>query len=218
LNKSTTAQGAHVVTALFEDELCRYTCASYAVAVDSCTSALALCLMRENVRGMEISIPERTFMSVPCQIIIAGAKVKWLPVDGDSISGAYQLLPTRIYDSALRFTADMYVPNSLMCVSFTGPNKILKLGRGGAILCDNKADYEWFKKVRNSGRSECSYHDDNFTMIGMGVYMNPQIAALGLLLIGQLYDLDGNKKENLDLCLPYPKLSRFACYQKPIEP
>lgn len=94
-----------------------------------------------------------------------------------------------------------------MCVSFTGAYKHLKLGKGGAILCDRREDYEWFKRARNSGRGECSYHDDTFTMLGRNCYMMPQVAAQGLLLMGQFYHTDGTKKEMPDLMLPYPDLS-----------
>lgn len=209
-----SAQGAHRITQSFEEELCRYTGAPYAVAVDNMSNALALCLMREDSRGLTITIPERTYPSVPCEIIMSGYHVAWSTVTGETITGAYQLKPTRIWDSALRFTADMYLPGQLMCISFTGAYKHLKLGKGGAILCDNKEDYEYFKKARNSGRSECSYHVDNFTMLGRNCYMMPQVAAQGLLLIQQFYNLDGTKKHNPDITLPYPNLSKFPIYNQ----
>ena len=206
------AQGAHIVTAMFEQALCDYTGAPYAVAVDSGTSAMELCLMAENVKGMTIEIPNHTYMSVPCSILLAGAIVRWRYISGNTITGAYRLGATRIWDSALRFTADMYIPESLMCLSFTGAYKHLKLGKGGAILCDREGDYEWFKRARNSGRNECSYHTDDFKMLGRNVYMMPMIAAQGLLLINQFYNLDGTKKDMPDLTLPYPDLSRFPIY------
>ena len=209
-----TANGPHIVTALFEQELCRYTSAPFAVAVDSCSSALELCLWRENVKGTEISIPERTYMSVACAVLLAGARIKWIQVEGETLTGTYRLWSTRIWDSALRFTADMYLGGALMCISFTGPNKHLKLGKGGAILCDRKEDYEWLKRARNSGRGEMSYHVDNFTMLGRNCYMMPQVAAQGLLLMNQFYNLDGTKKSNPDLTLPYPKLSQFPIYNQ----
>lgn len=197
---------------MFEAALCDYTGAPYAVAVDSATSALALCLMAENVRDQFIEIPNRTYPSVPCEIVLAGAKVRWSHVSGNTITGAYRLGATRIWDSALRFTADMYIPESLMCISFTGAYKYLKLGKGGAILCDRGEDYEWLKRARNSGRGECSYHDDKFTMLGRNCYMMPMIAAQGLLLINQFYNLDGTKKDMPDITLPYPDLSQFPVY------
>lgn len=212
-----SAQGAHKVTADFEQELCRYTGAPYAVAVDNGSNALSLCLFRENVRGKTITIPNRTYPSVPCEIRIAGAKIHWekVPPEQRTLTGAYRLKPTRIWDSALRFTADMYLPGQLMCISFTGAYKHLKLGKGGAILCDRELDYDWFKKARNSGRSECSYHEDNFTMIGKNYYMMPMIAAQGLLLMNQFYELDGAKKHMPDATLPYPDLSVFPIYTAP---
>jgi len=170
--------------------------------------------MYEKVRGMEITIPSRTYPSVPCEIIHAGAKVNFTPVEGKTIKGAYQLYPTNVWDSALRFTADMYVPGTHMCVSFTGPYKHFKLSKGGAILTDNEDAYFWFKRARYSGRRECSYHEDHFDMLGWNFYMMPELAARGLLLMNQFYTTKGKKKTNPDLELPYPDLSKFEIYTK----
>lgn len=211
------AQGAHKITAEFEQALCDYTGAPFAVAVDNASNALALCLLHEDVQGMEIGVPCRTYMSVPCEVILAGATVRWVHVEGETLKGAYRLYPTRIWDSALRFTAGMYIKGQMMCVSFTGPHKHLKLGKGGAILLDDESAYRWLKKARNSGRDECSYHVDNFTQLGRNCYMMPQVAAQGLLLMTQFYELDGTKKDMPDLCLPYPDLSRFKVYQQKYE-
>jgi dTDP-4-amino-4,6-dideoxygalactose transaminase len=202
----------HEVTRAFERELCRYTGAPHAVALDNCTSAIFLALMHEDVRGKTVSIPARTYMSVPCAILQAGAKVNFLPVDGPSITGKYWLEGTRVIDSALRFTAGMYIPGSLMCLSFTGPYKHLKLGKGGAILTDDPQADAWFRRARFSGRREISYHDDVFDMLGWNFWMAPQIAALGLHLMPQFWNLDGTPKDNADLTLPYPDLSGFQAY------
>lgn len=206
-----SAQGIHKITEQFEAELCRYTGAPYAVAVDNMSNALWLCLVYLFAEEKTIYIPSHTYPSVPCEIMLAGGNVKF----EDSpklLKGAYQLRPLPIWDSALRFTADMYMPGQYQCISFTGQYKHLKLGKGGAILTDNQTAYKWFKKARNSGRDECSYHDDNFTMIGRNCYMHPSVAALGLQLIGQFYNLDGSKKDMPDIELPYPDLSKFPVY------
>ena len=141
----------------------------------------------------------------------AGAKVKFEKVKGKSIKGAYPLKPTNIYDSALRFTADMYIPGSHMCLSFTGPYKTFKLSKGGCILTDNYDAYLWFKRARYSGRRECSYHDDNFDMLGWNFYMMPELAARGLLLMGQFYCNDV-KTHQEDIEMQYPDLSKFKIY------
>jgi len=44
--------------------------------------------------------------------------------------------------------------------------------------------------------------------------MMPELAARGLLLMNQFYNLDGTKKVTQDLTLPYPDLSKFEIYQK----
>jgi len=208
------AQGIYKITEEFEEKLAHYTGAPYVVALDNLSNALFLALKYEQIEGQTITIPARTYPSVPCEIIHAGGKVNFTPVEGNTIKGAYPLEPTNVWDSALRFTADMYLPGTHMCVSFTGPYKHFKLSKGGAILTDNKEAYEWFKRARFSGRNECSYHDDYFDMLGWNFYMMPELAARGLLLINQFYNLDGSKKSNEDLELPYPDLSKFEIYTK----
>jgi dTDP-4-amino-4,6-dideoxygalactose transaminase len=208
------ANGVYKITEDFEQELSKYTGAPYVVTVDNMSNALFLCLMYEKVNGMELSIPSRTYPSVPCEIIHAGAKVNFTPVECNTIKGPYQIKPTKVWDSALRFTADMYMPDTHMCVSFTGPYKHFKLSKGGAILTDDYKASLWFKRARYSGRRECSYHDDNFDMLGWNFYMMPELAARGLLLMNQFYNINGEKKMNEDLELPYPDLSSFEIYTK----
>jgi dTDP-4-amino-4,6-dideoxygalactose transaminase len=225
----------HKITAEFEKALCDYTGAPYAVAVDNCSNALFLALYYElhvqspydkDVKGYSydkqtITIPRHTYPSVACEIIHAGGKVEF--IDNSKfgfpdyfVKGAYFLRNTIVMDSALHFTHDMYVPSTHMCLSFTGPYKHLKLGKGGAILTDDEQAYKWLKKARFSGRAECSYHEDNFDdcpVIGWNFYMLPEIAARGLQMITQFYNQDGTPRHNEDLCLPYPDLSKFKLWQ-----
>lgn len=208
------ANGVHKITEEFEKSLSDYTGAPYVIAVDNQSNGIFLSLMYEKIKGIEISIPCRTYPSIPCEIIHAGGKVKFKPVEGKTLKGAYRLEPTKVWDSALRFTSDMYIPNSHMCISFTGPYKHLKLSKGGAILTDDFNAWLWFKRARYSGRRECSYHDDNFDMLGWNFYMMPELSARGLLLMAQFYNGDGSRKENADLELPYPDLSKYEIYKQ----
>jgi dTDP-4-amino-4,6-dideoxygalactose transaminase len=209
------AEGAHKITQEFEAALCAYTGAPYCVCVDNASNAIFLTLMYQDVRGKEITIPNRTYPSVPCEIIHAGGIVKWYGscLDG-TLRGAYPLIGTRTWDCALRFTHAMYDYNTFMCLSFTGPFKHLKLSKGGAILTDDYAAYLWFKRARFSGRRECSYHDDHFDMLGWNMYMLPEIAARGLLMMAQFYDRFGRPIENEDIEMVYPDLSKFEIYQQ----
>jgi dTDP-4-amino-4,6-dideoxygalactose transaminase len=207
------AQGVYKITEDFEEKLSEYTGAPFAIAIDNASNALFLCLMYENVKGKEIEIPNRTYPSVPCEIIHAGAKVKFNILNGKTIKGCYQLKPTNIWDSALRFTCNMYIPNSHMCLSFTGPYKHLKLSKGGAILTDDEKAYKWFKRARFSGRRECSYHDDDLSMLGWNFYMMPEVATRGLLLMNQFYDINGKPLSNEDKEIEYPDLSKYHIYK-----
>jgi len=209
------ANGVYTITENFEKALSDYTGAPYVVTVDNQSNALFLALfLKKNINTDTIEIPSRTYPSVPCEIIHAGLKVAFNPVEGNTIKGAYQLKGSNVWDSALRFTADMYKPDTHMCISFTGPYKHFKLSKGGAILTDSLEAYHWFKRARYSGRRECSYHDDYFDMLGWNFYMMPELAARGLLLMNQFYNIDGTKKQNQDLELPYPDLSKFEIYKK----
>ena len=71
------ASGVYKVTAEFEQKLADYTGAKYVVTVDNASNALFLALMYEKVKGKTITIPSRTYPSVPCEIIHAGAKINW---------------------------------------------------------------------------------------------------------------------------------------------
>jgi dTDP-4-amino-4,6-dideoxygalactose transaminase len=213
------ANGVYKITEDFEKALSEYTGAPYVITVDNQSNALFLALyyeknVKKSITSEHITIPARTYPSVPCEIIHAGLKVKFDSVEGNTIKGAYQLKGSNVWDSALRFTSDMYVPDTHMCISFTGPYKHFKLSKGGAILTDDEKAYFWFKRARYSGRRECSYHEDHFDMIGWNYYMMPELAARGLLLMNQFYTSKGEKKHQEDLELPYPDLSVFDVYTK----
>lgn len=203
--------GVHDITAQFEDEICRYTGAPFCVALDNASNALFLSLYYQNVVNQVIEIPSHTYPSVPCEIIHAGGIVQFV-TSNKTLTGAYRLGKTRTFDSALRFTCDMYIPDSFMCLSFTGPFKTLKLGKGGAILTDDSHAYRWFKRARFSGRRECSYFDDELDCLGWNFYMMPEIAALGLHMMPQFYDRAGVPVPQPDLELTYPNLSKFPIY------
>lgn len=205
------------ITNEFERRLAEYTGAPYVVTVDNQSNGLFLSLYYENyvnksIKADKIIIPNRTYPSVPCEIIHAGLKVGFRQVKGKTIKGSYNLEGTNVWDSALSFTTGMYKKETHMCISFTGPYKHFKLSKGGAILTDNLEAYHWFRRARYSGRRECSYHDDNLDMLGWNFYMMPELAARGLLLMGQFYNGEGNPKHNEDLELPYPDLSKFPIY------
>lgn len=206
-----TAKSVYKITEDFEKVIAEYTGSPYCVAVDNCSNALFLALTYYNVKGQEIEIPCYTYPSVPCEVIHAGGIPVFIP-SSSRLKGTYRLSPTTVYDSALRFTCDMYIPESFMCLSFTGPYKHLKLGKAGAILTDDYAAYCWFKKARFSGRKEMSYHQDDLDQLGWNFYLSPEISARGILLMNQFYDENHMPIPQEDKELPYPNLSKFEVY------
>jgi len=178
------------IVKMFEEEVAEYTGAPFAVAVDSCTNALFLCCKYLNVK--EVTIPKKTYLSVPMSIIHSGGDV----IFEDRVwHGAYQLQPYPIYDSAKCFTSQMYKPGNFMCLSFH-IKKTLPLGKGGMILTDNYEAVQWLKKARYEGRSEVNYKEDNIEMLGWNMYMTPQQASHGLALMQNYPEHMPNLGEN----------------------
>lgn len=169
------------IVQMFEEEVAEYTGAPYAVSVDSCTNALFLTCKFLEVS--EVTIPSQTYLSVPMSIIQAGGEVIFDKTPKTNHwQGLYQLKPYPIYDSAKRFTSNMYKEGAYMCLSFH-IKKSLGIGKGGMILTDNIDAVNWFKRARYEGRSEKFYKEDNITSMGWNMYMTPQEAAHGLCLM-----------------------------------
>ena len=193
------------VVGIFEQEIATLTGSKYAVSVDCCSHGLFLCMKYLNISG-EITIPNRTWVSVPMQIIHAGCTPIFEDIEW---SGIYQLKPYPIWDAAVRLTKDMYVPDSFMSLSFQ-IKKTLPIGRGGMILTDNKDAYEWLKKSRIDGRETTKrYDEDNVNMLGWHFYMTPEDAARGLMLLHELPNI------NKDSCCwkNYLDVSKFKVFQ-----
>lgn len=198
------------ITRDFEAAVAEWAGSQYAVAVESGTAALFLSLMyAKSLDGDlgEITIPKRTYPSVPCAIIHAGGKVKW---SNEHWHGIYRLKPHNIVDAALRFKKGMY-DDGLWCLSFH-IKKHLPIGRGGMILTNSPLAYEWLKRARFDGRGEVPLLQDNFTMLGWNCYMTPEQSARGLQLFNLVKD-----KENPDMKVEeqgYPDLSQFEVYTR----
>jgi dTDP-4-amino-4,6-dideoxygalactose transaminase len=204
----------YVVVKTFEESIANYTNAPYAVSVDNCTNALFLCLQYLKQKDFtpnstEVTIPSKTYLSVPQSIIHSG----FMPVfdttpETNLWQGIYQLKPFPIYDAAKRFTSNMYIPGSFMCLSFH-IKKHLKIGKGGMILTDNEEAVEWFKTARYEGRSEKLYHEDDIKTLGWNMYMTPQQAAHGLALMQNYPDNMPDLGENNG----YRDLTEFTVFK-----
>jgi dTDP-4-amino-4,6-dideoxygalactose transaminase len=165
------------IVKMFEETVADYCGSKYAVSTDNCTDALLLCCEYYNVD--EVTIPSRTYLSVPQSIMHAGGTPKFKDYRWQ---GIYQLEPYPIWDAAKRFTSNMYIPDSLMCLSFH-IKKHLKIGKGGMILTDSEEAAKWLRKARYEGRGEVMYHEDVIEINGWNAYMSPEQAARGLMLM-----------------------------------
>lgn len=195
--------GSFEVVEEFEARVADFAGAKHAIATMTGTAALFLsmayqwrreCMLRGAVP--EVTIPARTFISVPMAALQLGAHVtlrdfKW--------GGIYTLYPWNIVDGALRFKREMYVPGTLHCLSFHA-RKTLNIGEGGMILTDNAWAAEWLRAARYSGRQSPHYRPEAVVMMGYQAYMTPEKAARGLHLMD--YIEDGEP----DQVVPYPDL------------
>jgi dTDP-4-amino-4,6-dideoxygalactose transaminase len=205
------AHNPYKVVIDFEEVIAAYCGSKYAVAVESCTSALFLSLMwlkndqGDWLKNREVVIPSRTYPGVACSIIHAGFKVRFTDVEW---KGEYELAPLNIWDAALRFRKRMY-HGGLQCLSFH-IKKLLPIGRGGMILTDHLEVVKWLRRARFDGRNPVPLQDDHFDMLGWNCYMTPEQAARGLQLLQALGD-----RELQDLSVEaqgYPDLSKFPIY------
>jgi hypothetical protein len=136
-----------------------------------------------------IEIPAQTYVSLPMQIHHAGANAVFRDLQW---SGLYQLGATGIWDSAARFTRNMYVGgDGLQCLSFQ-IKKRLPIGRGGAILTDSLDSYTKLKHMSYDGRDLKLPYSSNMhvTTLGWHCYMTPEDAARGILLMDMLPEVN----------------------------
>ena len=193
------------VVQMFEEEVAHYTGAPYAVSVNSCTNALFLACKWHKVEGKDVILPKRTYLSPPQSVMQAGGNLVFEDIKWE---GVYQLKPFPIYDAAKRLTSNMYIPGTMMCLSFH-IKKHLKIGKGGMILTDNPKAVEWFKKARYEGRSEKKYKEDDIEFLGWNMYMTPQQASHGLALI-QNYDINSQDQDEEN---GYRDLTEFSVFK-----
>jgi dTDP-4-amino-4,6-dideoxygalactose transaminase len=175
----------------FEKKVAKFAGSKYGVAVDCCTNAIFLTLKYLN-QPQEITIPTHTYISVPNYIKLAGYDVKF---EEREWSGVYQLNPLDVWDGAGRWIEGMF-QGEFMCLSFQF-KKRLPIGRGGMILTDNEDAYKWLKKARYDGRDLTKSQDeDDIDMVGYHMYMTPEDAARGILLMDKISSVNNDTHSN----------------------
>ena len=159
----------------FENAIAKFYGAPHAVAVDSCTHSIELCLRYKDVK--KIILPKRTYLSIAFLAQKIGIDLEW---KDENWVNYYYLGGTNIIDAAVLWEKDSYISGTLMCLSFQY-QKHLSLGRGGMILTDDNKAREDLKRMSYDGRDpNIPWRDQNISMIGYHYYMTPETAQLGL--------------------------------------
>jgi len=180
----------------FEDALAEYTGAPYAIMTDCCTHAIELCLRYDKIT--ECSFTPYTYLSIPMTMHKLGIKYDYFPdhlPHRQQWVGEYKFEGTRIWDSARRLEKNMYHNNQMQCLSF-GHTKPLHIGRGGAILLDNKAAYDALICMRYDGRdlNISPWQDQKEFRVGYHYKPTPEEAAQGLALLQGLKEFSVTPK------------------------
>ena len=167
--------GFELVTKL-EDKVASFFGAPYAVATDSCTHAVELCLRYE--QPYEVTFPTHTYPSIPFLGEKLGLRWTWKEEEWVDY---YQIGDTNVYDAAVLWKMGGYIPSTHMCLSFQF-QKHLKIGRGGMILTDNKEAFEIMSEMVYDGRNsrDIPWREQNIKTIGYHYYMTPEAAQTGL--------------------------------------
>lgn len=159
---------------LFENKIAEFFGSPFAVAVDSCTHGIELCL--RHMKSEEIFVPKRTYISIPMLANKLKIDLYWKDEEWKN----YYYLYYNIIDAAVLWEPKSYIPQTFMCVSFQY-QKHLSLGRGGIILCDNSDDAEQLKKMSYDGRlPNTPWKEQNINTMGYHYYMTPETAQRGL--------------------------------------
>ena len=171
------------VVSKFEKEIAKFYGSSYAIATDSCTHGIEICI--KYLRANKIIVPRRTYLSVPMlahkmQIDLEWKDEKW--ENYYEIECKKNMLPVekKLYDAAVLWEENSYLKGTFMCLSFQF-QKHLSLGRGGMILTDDLSAKIRLKKMSYDGRlPDIPWRNQNVDTIGYHYYMTPETAQLGL--------------------------------------
>ena len=191
-NKGYSFSNPTEVVDIFEKKVADFCESKFAVAVDCCSNAIFLILKYIN-DPQKIKIPYFTYASVPMQILHAGYEFEFVD---KKWSGTYKLDPLDVWDFAGRWTKGMY-EGGFAALSFQ-IKKRLPIGRGGMILCDDYESYTWFKKACYDGRDlEKNYMEDDIEMLGWHMYMTPEDAARGIILMDNISEINDDSHSHM---------------------
>jgi dTDP-4-amino-4,6-dideoxygalactose transaminase len=190
---------------IFEKEIASFFGAPYTVAFDSCTHGIEACL--HLTKAKKIVVPKRTYISIPFLAQKMNILFEWKDENWQD----YYYLTENIIDAAVLWKAQSFIEGTFMSISFQY-QKHLSLGRGGAVLCSNKEEYNALKKLSYDGRlPNIPWRNQDIASFGLHYYMTPETAQLGL----DKLDVAINSKPKRWVLEDWPDLSLmkvFSCF------
>lgn len=196
------------VVAELEKKFADYVDSKYAIAVDSCTSALFLSLKYRALDNnghmpTHVKIPSMTVPLVANTVEHTGANIHFVD-ECEWVGHSYEMMPYNVIDSAHRVSKGQYkeFPDSLMCFSFY-PTKPITSCEGGMICTDDINAVNWLKKARWYGRNEGDTLIKNsweydIEFAGWKMNMTDVQAALALEQLKRLPELDKKRQDVVD--------------------
>ncbi len=94
LKEGQLSQGDNVKE--FEEKFASYVGAKYAIAVNSGTSAIEICMRSLNITGEEVLVPTNTFMATAAGVLFAGGNVRLVDTDPNTLSVNLKDLKSRV--------------------------------------------------------------------------------------------------------------------------
>lgn len=225
LNSNQITQGKTIEK--FEERICEYTGAEYAVAVSSCTAAVhTLCYFFKDIfRKNPVKTSPNSFVATTNAIRACNVEVsfedityrnyavdKFIDVNVDF--AGYYSKGGRIIDSAHSFSRNMPMNCHARALSFHAIKNITTAGEGGAIITNYPQIAEFARSFRAVGRkSELPW------TFGLNYRMTHVQAAMG---ISQIKIADYKREIKLKLFYKYCKCLRglpffLPCYPKEQE-
>jgi len=188
---------------IFEEKIAEFFGSKYAVAFDSCTHGIEAALYYKDIN--KISVPKRTYISIPFLAQKLKIGLEWR----DEVWQDYYEVAPGIYDAAVLWKRDGYIPGTIMGLSFQF-QKHLSLGRGGMILCDDLETAKALKKLSYDGREpDIPWRDQDISSFGLHYYMTPETASLGLERLSEAIETEPRKWSYTD----WPDLTKMSVWK-----
>jgi hypothetical protein len=190
----------------FENKIASFFGSKHAIAVDSCTHGIELCLLYTEAK--KISTPKRTYLSIPFLSHKLKIDLDWRDEEWSN----FYYVTENIIDAAVLWKKDSYIPNTFMCISFQF-QKHLNLGRGGIILTNDETAAISLKKMSYDGRiPNIPWREQNVESVGYHYYMTPETAKMGIEKLPEAIE----KKPRQWVFTDWPDLTQMKIFKKNI--